>query len=166
MSIVGKGLGVYLGIELINGKLKPKFGKAKYVGLAFFGLFVVLGVFLLWLGIVNGDSVEDILMPIALVASNSYLILISPITVKNVFVMIEEDGVVQVSHKNKEVTVDIVKDSEGKFNFAKPNSKHSCVRYADGSKMSLLNQYRIVNYLADALQTNGLLSEDVKITLE
>ena len=166
MGIIGKGLGVYLGIKLVNGKLKPKFGKVRYIGLAFFGLLVALGVFLLWIGLTNGDSLDDIYMPILMIAAGMYIILISPVMVKDVSVVIEEGGTVKVFHKDREVTVALVKDDKGNFNFAKPNDKHNCVWYTDGSKMSSFNKYRVVNYLVDALHTNGLLSDEVRTTLE
>ena len=158
-------LGTGIALKAINGKLKPKFGKSRYVSLAIFGSSILISIVMMVLGIVTLNY-EWIIMPSILLLSSTYLMCISSIMVRNVQVFIGNDGAILVLHKNKPVHIDLVWDNQGKLNFRNPNVKHKCVRYADGSNMSSIQKYRIINYFSDVLHSCGLLSDDVRFTIE
>lgn len=163
--MLGGLVGANIALKAINGKLKPKFGKARYVGLTIFGLLMLVSIVMLVVGIVTLNY-EWIIMTSILLVSSTYLICISSLMVRNVQVFIGNDGAILVLHKNKPVHIDLVRDNQGKLNFRNPNVKHKCVRYADGSNMSSIQKYRIINYFSDVLHGYGLLSDDVRFTIE
>ena len=57
-------------------------------------------------------------------------------------------------------------DSKGKIAFANNNSKLSCISYTDGSKMGNFTKYKIINYFAEWLNDNGLITDEVTTSLE
>ena len=77
-------LGTGIALKAINGKLKPKFGKSRYVGLAIFGSFILISIVMIILGIVTLNY-EWIIMPSILILSSTYLMCISSIMVRNVY---------------------------------------------------------------------------------
>lgn len=159
-------VGVAVGTKLINNKLKPSKSKSSRVfGILFFLVCIVGGIMLGLHSLVVGDY-QTVIISVVGVIAFSYGLALAPVCVKDVEVGITKEKDIVVTHKGKEVQVDLKKDSKGKYLFANPTKKHLCVRYADNSHISNFNRYRIVNYLASALMDNDLLSDEVKLTLE
>ena len=69
-------------------------------------------------------------------------------------------------YKEKEVKIDYIIDNAGKITYRKNNSKLECISYADGTNMSNLTKYKIINYFTKWLSENKLLSSEVTTTYE
>lgn len=159
-----------IGVKLINGKLKPNFGKLEIIRsiilLLFFIGFLILFVF----GIIN-SNLELIIMPLLGILSCGYILLVLPYYQKssNYYIEFLSENTLEgfiLSYKNKPVEIKYRVDSEGKIAFADDKSKLSCVSYSDGSKMSNFTKYRIINYFGKWLFDNNLMSEEIRVSFE
>lgn len=166
--MIEQAAGAAIGIHLVNGKLRPK-ATSKALGmvimwvgtLALFGvgglltyqedygkaLFVLTGAFV-WLYCVS-------LSP-AMQSGRNYDISLPDGTLNSL----------QVIYKGKQVLVDYSLDESGLFVWRDNAHKLSCLRYADGSKMSGTKKYKIINYLNYTLVQAKLLSLKVTVTFE
>ena len=100
-----------------------------------------------------------------------YLLLISPYTQKSSNYYIEfqnENSLVgfKLSYKGKLVNIKHKIDNNGKIAFVDNSSKLNCISYADGTQMSNLVKYKIINYFTRWLNDNNLLSSEVTSTFE
>lgn len=59
-----------------------------------------------------------------------------------------------------------IKLVNGKITFYNNNNKLSCISYKDGSNMSNLTKYKIMNYFTKWLNDNGLMSDEITTTFE
>lgn len=57
-------------------------------------------------------------------------------------------------------------DAEGKVAFVDNKHKIDSVSYSDGSQMSRLEKFKIVNFFTQWLYNNNLLSKEVKTSFE
>ena len=167
---VGNVAGIALGIKLINGKIKPKFGKGAIIVIII--MFLLLLAFLIGFicGLLSFDF-EIILICACGLFGFGYLLLISPYTQssKNYYIEFESENSLnnfRLSYKNKLVAIQYKIDNNGKIFFSNNNSKLSCISYADGSKMSNLTKYKIINYFTKWLNDNGLMSNEITSTFE
>ncbi len=159
-----------LGVQLINGKIKPKFGAVAIFGVAFMTIFVI--GFSVWLviGVLN-LNIEAILFSIIGIISFTYLLLISPYTQKSSNYYIEFQYTNSLAgfrlyYKQKLVDIRYVVDNTGRIAFADNMNKLNCVSYADKTKMGNFTKYRIINYFSKWLNDNNLLSNDVTVSFE
>lgn len=74
---VGNLAGTYLGMKLVNGKIKPKYGVVGIIGVAIMIIIFIALVFTLGYGIMN-VNLECILMSCCGIFGFGYLLLISP----------------------------------------------------------------------------------------
>ena len=167
---IGNVAGIALGIKLINGKIKPKFGKGAIIGIII--MFLLLIAFLIGFiyGLLSFDF-EFIFMCACGLFGFGYILLISPYTQssKNYYIEFESENSLnnfKLSYKKKLVAIQYKIDNNGKIAFSNNNSKLSCISYADGSKMSNLTKYKIINYFTKWLNDNGLMSDEITSTFE
>lgn len=158
-------LGAAIGIKLVNGKIKPKFGFGAILATLILVLFFIGFLCALIYGLITLNS-ELIVMPAIAVIALGYALLISPFTQRSSNYHIEfpnENSLegFKLSYKGKLVNIKHKIDKEGKIAFANNSSKTSCVSYADGTPMSNLTKYRIINYFIKWLSDNKLMSSDV-----
>ena len=167
---IGNFVGAALGIKLINGKIKPKYGKKAIAGIVFMLLLLLLCIILFIYELIKMDLIDAILYGFGIVCF-LYLFLISPYTQKSSYYYIEFqnentlDGF-KLSYKGKLVNIKYIVDKDGKIAFANNSSKLSCISYADGTKMNNFTKYRIINYFSKWLNDNNLLSSEVTATFE
>lgn len=166
----GSVAGAILGVKLVNGKFKPKFGAKAIVGVIVQALFCIGFLIGLIYGIIT-FNLEFIIMCSLGLLGFGYLLLISPYTQKSKNYYIEfvsENSLAgfKMFYKNKPVSIQYKIDREGKIAFANNNSKLSCISYADGSKISNMTKYKIINYFTRWLNDNGLMSNEITTTLE
>ena len=171
MSIIGNIVGASMGINLINGKIKPrKKGIKTYIGLAFLVLlFLMFIVALIW-GLISRNF-EFILFSSIGILSFGYLLLISPYTQNsnNYYIKVKNSNSFEgfeLYYKQKKIDIKFSTDQEGKFKWANNNSKLECISYSDNTKMNNFTKYRIINYFSAWLLDNDYLSKDVTITFE
>lgn len=167
---IGNVVGITLGIKLVNGKFKPKFGKGAIIGIIIMFLLLIASLIGFIYGLLNLD-VEFILMCGCGLFGFGYLLLISPYTQnsKNYYIEFESENSLagfKLSYKNKQVSIQYKIDNNGKIAFSNNNSKLSCISYSDGSKMSNLTKYKIINYFTKWLNDNGLMSNEITSTFE
>lgn len=167
---VGNVVGIALGIKLINGKIKPKFGKSAIIGIIIIFLLLIASLIGFIYGLLNID-VEFIVMCSCGLFVFGYSLLISPYTQnsKNYYIEFESENSLnnfKLNYKNKLVAIQYKIDNNGKIAFLNNNSKLSCISYADGSKMSNLTKYKIINYFAKWLNDNELISNEITTTFE
>ena len=167
---VGNVAGIALGIKLINGKIKPKFSKGAIIGVIIMFLLLLASLIGFIYGLLNFD-VELIFGGACGLFGFGYLLLISPYTQssKNYYIEFESENSLnnfKLSYKNKLVAIQYKIDTNGKIAFSNNNSKLSCISYADGSKMSSLTKYKIINYFTKWLNDNGLMSNEITSTFE
>lgn len=162
MNFIEQSLDSYLGVKLVKGELKPRFGLAQYC------VFIVSLLFLVGVSLIalSDKSLEGIIAVIVISLVFIHCIFNSSYLVKDVSVFINNGGLVRVFYKNREVVVQLAKDDVGRFNFANPDSMYDNVCYADGTKISSSEQRRIIDYLKTVLKSNGLLSNNVCVTTE
>lgn len=166
----GNIAGIALGIKLVNGRFKPKFGAKAIVAVTIQLLFCIGFLAASIYGIVT-FNLEFIAMGSLGVFGFGYLLLISPHTQrsKNYYIeFVSENSLAgfKLIYKNKPVSILYKVDSKGKIAFANNNSKLSCISYTDGSKMGNFTKYKIINYFAEWLNDNGLISDEVTTSLE
>lgn len=100
-----------------------------------------------------------------------YLLLINLYTQKskNYYIKFESENSLnnfKLSYKNKLVNIQYKIDENGKIAFSNNKKKLSCVSYVDGSKMSNLTKYKIINYFTKWLNDNNLMSNEITTTFE
>ncbi len=167
---IGNVVGITLGVNLVNGKIKPRFGKgAIIVIIIMFLLLIAFSIGFIY-GLLN-FNLEFILMCACGLFGFGYLLLISPYTQssKNYYIEFESENSLnnfKLNYKNKLVDIQYKIDNSGKIAFLNNKSKISCVSYADGSKMSNLTKYKIINYFIKWLNDNGLMSNEITSTFE
>ncbi len=167
---IGNMTGIYLGMKLVDGKIKPKYSKHAWIGITllillcggFFGTFLY--------GIINGKLEFIIFGALGTFSFGSFLVF-SPYTQNsnNYYIVFpNENSLVgfQLSYKGKLVDIQYVVDQTGKIAFANDKNKLSCLSYADGSHMSSFVKCKIANYFAKWLNDNNLLSKEVTMSLE
>ena len=170
MNVVSNIVGASLGLKAINGKLKPKFSKNKILiqGLV---ILLLIGLIIGFIYFFINFNFEIMLIFLLITICFVYLILISPYfqNSNNFYIEFINDNTMEgfkLSYKNKLVKIDYIIDQEGKLAFKNNNSKINCVSYLDGSKMSNVTKYRIVNYFVKWLNDNNLMSEQITTTFE
>lgn len=162
--------GVALGIKLINGKIKPKFGKGAIIGIIIMFLLLIVSLIGFIYGLLSFNF-EFIFMCACGLFGFGYLLLISPYTQssKNYYIEFDSENSLnnfKLNYKNKLVAIQYKIDNNGKIAFSNNNSKLSCISYADGSKMSNITKYKIINYFTKWLNDNGLMSNEITSTFE
>lgn len=171
MSIIDNLIGVGIGINLMNGKIKPKKkGVFTYVSLIIL-LIVLIGFFIAFLyGLIN-LNIEFIFFPVLGIFGLGYILLISPYTQNsnNYYIKVQHNNSFEgfeLYYKQKRIDLKYLTDNEGKFKWANNNAKLKCISYFDGTKMSNFTKYRIINYFSTWLNDNNYLSKDVTLTFE
>ena len=167
---VGNIVGIILAVKATNGKIKPKFGKKAIIGLSFM-LFLLLISFIGFIYGLLSFNFELLLSCFCCLLCLAYLFLISPYTqnTKNYYIQFASENSLnnfQLYYKNKLVAIKYKIDNNGKIAFSSNDNKLSCVSYADGSKMSNLTKYKIINYFAKWLNDNDLASNEITTTFE
>jgi hypothetical protein len=163
-------VGAAIGTKLVNGKIRPKYGKSAILGIGFFILLLTGFIIAFIYGLLNGD-VEFVIIPALGIASVIYLLLISPYTQNSsdYYIEFQNENTLagfRLFYKQKLVYIQYKVDSVGKIAFANNGSKLSCISYADGTNMSNFVKYKIINYFSKWLNDNQLLSKEVTTTLE
>ena len=77
-----------------------------------------------------------------------------------------ENCELHVKYKGKDVDMGITMDKEGKFLFADQNNKLDHIQYTDGTKLSYLNKYRIMNYVIPVLNSNDIFPSQNTVSFE
>ena len=169
---VGNIVGIISGIKLANGKFKPKYGVGSIIGLVTMILFFI-GFFCLFIFGLIKMNLELIVVPAGSMFALGYILLINPYTQKssNYYIEFQNENTLdgfKLSYKDKGKLVNILYkiDDNGRIAFANNSSKLSCISYADGTKMSNLVKYKIINYFIKWLSDNNLLSSEVTHTFE
>ena len=167
---IGNFVGAALGIKLVNGKFRPKYGVGAIIGIAIMALFFI-GFFCAFIYGLISMNLEFIVMSAIGMFGFGYLLLISPYTQKSSNYYIEfqnENSLVgfKLSYKGKLVNIKHKIDNNGKITFANNSSKLNCISYADGTQMSKIVKYKIINYFTKWLNDNNLLSSEVTSTFE
>lgn len=163
-------VGISLGINSVNGKMKPKFGKKVIVSIIFFAILEIIFIFGFVYFLIN-INIENIIIFGAGALSIIYFLLISPYTQnsKNYYIEFNKNDSkidFKLSYKGKLVDIKHKIDNDGKICFSNNSSKLSCISYADNSKMSNFTKYKIINYFTKWLSDNDLLSNSVTVTFE
>lgn len=163
-------VGIALGIKLVNGKIKLKFDKKKIIGIVIMIIIFIASLIGLIPSILN-FNIELIFVCLSGICVSGYLLLISPYTQnpENYYIEFESESSLnnfKLSYKNKLVTIRYKIDNNGKIAFYVNNNKLSCISYKDGSNMSNLTKYKIMNYFAKWLNDNGLMSDEITTTFE
>lgn len=166
----GNIAGIALGIKLVNGKFKPKFNLLSYIVLTIFIILCISFFAAFIYGIIN-LNVEFIIMPSIGMFGAGYFILITPYTQRATNYKIEfrnENSLAgfKLFYKGRQVIIKHKIDDNGKIAFGNNYDKLSCVSYADGTKMSNLTKYKIINYFGKWLSDNNLLADKVTVTFE
>ena len=168
--VVENIVGTAIGIKLINGKIRPKYGKSAYIILIIMALFSLGLIGLLIYGLIKMNF-EYIIISILGLFGFGYIFLITPYTQKasNYYIEFQSENSLEgfkLSYKGKLVNIQHKIDKNGKIAFANNGNKLSCISYADGTKMSNLVKYKIINYFTKWLNDNKLLSDEVTATFE
>ena len=163
-------VGIPLGIKLVNGKIKPKYGVSSIIGIVIMTLIFIAFFCAFIYGLIN-MNLEFIIMPNFGMFGFGYMLLISPYTQKSSNYYIEfknEDTLAdfKLSYKGKLVNINYKIDDNGKIAFSNNSSKLSCIEYADGTRMSNFVKYKIINYFSKWLNDNNLLSSEITTTFE
>lgn len=115
----GNATGTALGIKLLNGKIKPKYGKGAVIGIIF--MFIILIAFLIGFiyGLLNFNF-EFILMCGCGLYGFGYLLLINPYTQssKNYYIEFESENALtgfNLFYKTKQVSIQYIIDKNGKI---------------------------------------------------
>lgn len=167
---IGNFVGAALGIKLVNGKIRPKYGVWAIIGIIIIILFFLMSFCAFIYGLIK-INFEFIIMSTIGIFSFGYLLLINPLTQKssNYYIEFQNENSLagfKLSYKGKLVNIQHKIDNNGKIAFANNSSKLSCISYADGTKMSNLIKYKIINYFTKWLNDNKLLSKEVTSTFE
>lgn len=163
-------IGTAIGIKLVNGKFRPKFGIGAVFAILFFVLLFIISLVMFVLGLLSFNIRLMLVFGFGMF-SVGYLLAISPYTQKTSNFYIEfpnENSLAgfRLSYKGKQVAVKYAVDNDGKIAFADNNHKLECISYADGTNMSNLTKCKIINYFTKWLHENGLLSTNVTTVFE
>ena len=167
---VEKGVGISLGIKLVNGKIKPKFGKEAIILVSIIVFLFLFSIFGLIYSVISYDLDFGIACLIGMF-SVGYLFLINPYTQnsKNYYIEFQSANSLagfKLIYKGKIVNIKYKIDDKGKIAFLNNESKLSCISYADGSKMTNFKKYKINNYFTKWLSDNDLMSDEITSTFE
>lgn len=159
-----------LGIKLINGKIKPKYGMKPILTIVIMILLILACLVTLVFSILS-LNINFILFTIIGLFSMGYLFLISPYTQKsnNYYIEFQNENSLagfKLYYKQRLINIQYIVDDNGRIAFANNMNKLSCISYNDGSKMSNFTKYRIINYFSKWLNDNKLLSTEVSVTFE
>ena len=170
MGIIGNLVGGYIGVKLVNGKFKPKFGKKAIISLIILVILFFGFVAFLIYGIKIGNF-EYIIMPLLGILALGYIFLISPYfqNSNNYYIEFQNEHVLsgfKLMYKGKLVRVNYIVANDGRIAFADNLNKTKCISYFDGTKMSNFTKYRIINYFSKWLSENNLLSDSVTVSYE
>ena len=159
-----------LSIKAANGHIKPKYGSNAYIRIGIMILFIILSIGLLIFGLIN-LNIELIIGGLLFSFCFGYLFLISPYTQNPKDYIIDFETAASLNnfklyYKNKLVDVKYRIDSKGKIAFLNNKNKLSCISYADGSNMSTLTKYKIINYFAKCLNDGNIMSDEITTTFE
>lgn len=166
----GNIVGIIAGIKLVNGKFKPKYGTSAIIAMIIM-ILLFLGFVAAFIYGIASLNIEFIIMPLFGIFGIGYVLLISPYTQrsKNYYIEFQNENTLagfRLLYKGKLVNIQYKVDREGKIAFMNNMKKTKCISYADGSKMSGMTKYKIINYFAKWLSTNNLLSNEVTATFE
>lgn len=167
---VSNFVGVGIGIKLVNGRFKPKYNAKSKIVLGLFFILFLMFLVLFGYGIIN-LNIEFIIMPLIGMWGIGYMLLISPYLQKSNDYLIEfmDENTLngfKLYYKNKLVNIEYCVDEKGLIYFKNNSNKKECVSYADGSRMTNLDKYRVINYFAKWLSDYNLLSSNVTMSLE
>jgi len=167
---IGNFVGASLGVKLVNGKIRPKFGARAILGVIIAILFFI-GFFCSFIYGIMNINFEFIIMSFLGMLGFGYILLVNPYTQKSSNYYIEfqnENSLVgfKLTYKGKLVNIKHKIDNNGKIAFANNESKLSCISYADGTQMNNFVKYKIINYFTKWLSDNNLLSLEVTTTYE
>ncbi len=157
-------------VKLASGKFRPKFNKFSIVVTILF--FILLGVSSIGLIYALLSLNLDLMLTWGCgIFASMYFILINPYTQNknDYYIEFESENSLanfKLYYKNKLVNIKYKIDNNGKIAFANNNSKLDCISYADGTKMSKLTKFRIINYFTKWLNDYHLMSEEITTTLE
>jgi len=170
MINVANLVGIGIGMKLVNGKFKPKVGKSSIFAVIFFILMFIGCAFAFVYNIIN-FNLRLIILCGGGMYGIIYMLLISHVLqpAKNYYITFQSEESLEgfeLLYKDKKVNILYTVDAQGKIMFADNAKKTNCVSYADGSKMSKMTKYRIVNYFAQWLIENNLMSDEVTVSLE
>lgn len=166
MNIVGMALG----IKLVNGKIKPKLSKEGIISTTIMIIIFIASLVGFIYTLIN-LNIELLFACLCGILAFGYLLLISPYTQnsENYYIEFESQDSLnnfKLSYKNKLVNIQYKLDNNGKIAFNNNDSKLSCISYADGSKMTNLTKYKIINYFSKWLNDNNLMSDEITSTFE
>lgn len=166
----GNVVGALLGIKLINGKIRPKFGFGAIIALIFMIFFLIFSLICLIYGMVK-INLEVLFVGVCGIFGFGYMLLISPYTQNsnNYYIEFTNENSLngfRLFYKGNLVNILYKIDNKGKIAYAKNSSKLSCISYADGTKMSNITKYKIINYFGKWLNDNNLMSEEITTTFE
>lgn len=163
-------LSTLIGMHIVNGRIRPRFGKKATIRkIILMGVMLAGFLFLFYLG-VKGESYYLALSLIG-IASLIYIMIITPEfqNPNNYFIKLKDENSLEgfeIYYKDKQVKMDYKIDSEGKIAFIDNKHKTDSVSYLDGSPMSRLERFKIVNFFTQWLYNNNLLSKEVKTSFE
>ena len=163
-------VGSTIGIKLVNGKFRPKFGIGAIFAFIFFVLLFIISFAMFILSLLS----LNIHLMFAFgfgTFSVGYILAITPYTQNpnNFYIEFPNENSLagfRLNYKGKQVAVKYAIDNNGKIAFADNNHKLNCISYADGTNMSNLTKYKIINYFTKWLQENNLLSTNVTTVFE
>lgn len=170
MGAIETFAGAYIGVQLVNGKIRPKYGKQGIVALILYPIILITCFAALIYGIINLEF-GFILYPVVGIFAFGYMMLISPYfqSSKNYYIKFQNENTLnnfELYYKNKKVKILYKIGTDGKIAFLNNEKKLSCFAYENGDKMSNFTKYKIMNYFAKWLNDNKLLSNDVTTTFE
>lgn len=136
-------IGATLGIKLINGKIKPKFGIKAIISIIILFLLFAISLLGFIYGLLNFD-IELLFAGVCGLFGFGYLLLISPYTQnsKNYHIEFETENSLhnfKLSYKNKQVNIQYKIDK---------------------------TKYKIINYFTRWLNDNNLMSNEITTTFE
>lgn len=157
-------------VKLASGKFRPKFNKFSIVVTILF--FILLGGTSIGLIYALLSLNLDLILACGCgIFGLMYIILINPYTQNknNYYIEFESENSLanfRLYYKNKLVNIKYKIDNNGKIAFANNESKLSCISYADGTKMSKLTKFRVMNYFIKWLNDYNLISDEITTTIE
>lgn len=163
-------IGAATGVQLVNGKFRPKYGVIGILSTIFY-IIVTIGAIIAFIYGIISLNMEFIVVPGIGTIAMVYLLLVNPYLQrsKNYYIKFQAENTLynfELYYKNKKVNIAYKIDQEGKFAYLNNNKKLECLSYADGSPMSNITKYKIINYFTKWLSTNHLLSKETTVTFE
>lgn len=163
-------LSTILGIQLVNGRIRPKFGPfATFVKALFFLGSFALFLYLFYVGIV--ENFEYVIISLVSIAALVYVALITPEfqNPKNYSIKLKDPNSLEgleLYYKEKLVKINYKIDEEGKIAFVDNKNKTKHISYASEEGMSRFEKFKIINFFIKWLHDNNLLSKEVKASFE